>query len=120
MRFFRIEHCLTGKGPYNSEDVNQELWNEKSSNKKFRPVPEMDFSRCDVDLFYDKEKSYLSGFDSVEQLKKWFSQNEIRKLKNLSFNLYKVKVKDDAYVLKGSSQVAFEEEDVLEKEIFNL
>ena len=103
------------QGPYCNElidDISEEillnLQYGRGCYKQLRPINE---TNTELQKAYEENKifngsPYVFGFESIDQLYKWFSPVQLGILfaKNIQIYIYKVKRED---VLYGNSQVAF-------------
>lgn len=59
---------------------------------------------------------YIFGFESIESLQKWFSKSELKKMKELGYNIYQIKVPK---VIYGDAQCVFKRSEVKKSVLFN-
>jgi len=74
MKVYRVERTCNKKGPYTGSGIDWEDYNHYCSNN--HPAPADDTVLCH---FYPYN-NYLFGFESIKDLKSWFSVAELRKL----------------------------------------
>ena len=106
-KFYRIENEI-GEGPYHGENVpEREEWQEFSHNES----PNTPTLSRDIYLsgnhpgdLYCLNQAYIFGFESMEQLLKWFMPKEIQMLEMLGYNIVEVEGYDACYF---HSQVIF-------------
>jgi hypothetical protein len=103
MIIYRVENDA-GQGPYRLG--HGVMWN-KLFNPEQRPFPSMDPGLEHI-LASKKDliKDFFFGFNSLEQLRDWFEDEELISLDNIGF---KIKTFDvpDALIIEGSAQLLF-------------
>lgn len=100
---WRVEN-QDGQGPYNAEVAEdlgggslQDYWTDREHNSTTHPSPLHDegFDELDLENIYGEGYgSRLFGFESIQQLKKWFNDKELKQLKELGFDVVKRKASD--------------------------
>ena len=92
---YRVEHCTSGCGPY-AEYGWQDSWHCAGNG---HPVPKLD----GLESF---PRSYSFGFETHEQLRKWFSRSELARLGRNDYviSVYSV---SSRMIRKGSKQIVF-------------
>ena len=111
---YRIEN-EDGIGPYLGTIA---VWQDCSHNiNTGRPNPVDDKllwkNYLESDIIENED---LYAFETIEQLKNWFSYNEIQKLRKLGFKIKKLKV---TKILQGDTQCIFKEEWIKHKTTLN-
>ena len=115
MIIYRVEH-LTQKsgnvfaGPYlASGHIDSKEWdiNDDHLNMDTHPNPFFDSKLKKHFPFNDCYfKQYRSGFKSIDQLKSWFNDDQIRRLMSLGFVIVKYNVPNDN-VICGKKSLVF-------------
>ncbi len=112
MKVYRIEHLYENQGPvfvgpYENDFTTCESWASPLSNyhgDDNHPEPFADPLLMSWEFPKNWRNHYYCGFTSLSQLKKWFTRQEIEKLKELGFILVSYKAKE---VQKGKTQCLF-------------
>lgn len=88
-KIYRVQHKKDGRGPYRPGFTFQ--WLDTNRDDYERPPHFMEFGHDFLDRIPFRF-SAGSGFRDLEQLKKWFSNSELNKLKDFGFKVVKLKV----------------------------
>ena len=106
MIIYRIENKQM-IGPYRWFQKGLLPWTNKEKHDDFSKYP--DFIEDNFPILEDIDK-YVFGFDSKDKLKYWFTDRELKSLKNCGFyiNYYEI---DSNYVIYGKSnkQIMFKQ-----------
>lgn len=100
MKVYRVQN-KEGRGPYSIRG-----WEDSNHNDEQHPTPLHDFPLWPYRHRQDIEAppNIKFGFSSLEQLRKWFSDRELTKLKKYGFDIVEI----EAEVLyQSDKQVAF-------------
>lgn len=99
-RVYRLEHCVSGKGPYQNVPSTDIAWNEMlqvhSADSLNHPcisndvlvrgtiaLPSTEHLADEMEV----DPSWSFGFYSMGQLRRWFTDDELRLLHSKGFNL---------------------------------
>ena len=115
MIIYRIENDK-GNGPYNCfNDWVIDKWNH---NDLDHPEPWEDYI---FDKIYDMNEDILDfycGFDKLYMLYNWFSDQELKNLKDIGYNIVEIEI-DKNWVIFGKSerQIMFKYSEIVTKKI---
>lgn len=103
MIVYRIEHDVSGFGPYkhyycHHKDVVLTKKYPQLFSEKYCPSPD------EFDLYDEFDKTYYFGFKSLNDLITWFGHGSFFKEHDAEFS---VVVYDTKHMLKASKQIAF-------------
>lgn len=104
---FRIENKL-GLGPYYG--IYPVLWMDKDHSKRVPKAIHDDLHKYskEIDIWLENPDNYIEdlfyGFKTVDELKLWFSEEELHKLFNLGFSIVEVSPK---HVFNLENQIVF-------------
>ena len=120
VRIFRIE-SPEGEGPYqrsflfgvDEDDFLRYKWETgyrmpHSINER-TPSVLKDIGRSRVNRFFKHSSDFNCGFNSLSQLKKWFTKAERKNLSEMGFQIVVFHVQN-GYVLSGNHQVIFDKD----------
>jgi hypothetical protein len=107
MLVYRIEHRITGLGPYWGAKVKG-LLTYRHACAQHRPTPIVDSKIGNVwnRLDYDEQESYKFGFDSIKKLDKWFCLSNQKELHNYGY-VVKVYEVDEKHTCTSKYQTIF-------------
>lgn len=91
-------------GPYKNGSIEWTKRNHSFSNKHPNPFDEKGALNKFANSNPKNFKEYICGFESIHQLKQWFTKKEINNLKALGFIIVSYEAKD---IKKGQYQVMF-------------
>ena len=115
MIIYRIEN-ERGIGPYNC--IEAWVCDEYYHNSFKHPTPCIDNI---FDKIYDINEvrhEFYCGFEKLYMLYNWFSDQELKNLKNMGFNIVEIEI-DKKWVIFGKSkrQIMFKYSEIISKEI---
>lgn len=100
---FRVEHEDTGLGCYRFNPIEFLIdMGERHSRQEFRKHPS---PGVDAGIERGMEKAEFCGFKDMEQLRRWFTDEELCELGELGYKI--VKLEDVEITVIGKKQVLF-------------
>lgn len=104
MLIYRVEN-EDNEGPYYGTNHHSEWTKRDHNNSPKHPMP----------TFRARNREF--GFDSMKQLRRWFSKTELNNLKKLGFRIVKIKHNGND-VDRSFEQLCFSDKGIIKKEYY--